>query len=520
MVNGKCSIAAAERAAVLINATGAVEEEETANLIPLGIFIGATASIVINVSQNMLARGGRAGVWVPLFALAAISNFVAFSFAPGSVLSPLEGLQFISNLAFGFITGNPGLLYPMAGQKPDTNNPKVSKQPSRSRFDWDRVTPYGRRSILGTAVVIGGVVLPVLGGAGTPPAKFDEEAIECFWRQSTTIVYLAVCVVVSAACLIAWKSMRSEKYVRSKRDLEDDKLVVRSIWAKHGCDTKKALKAGAAEVAEFRRQTRLKHVDTRWYSLALYGLGAALIGGLAVIQAKAISELIEILIQEGFGIMRRPLIWVTSVLVAGLFVAWLKLLEYAPLIFPQIAAIPTLQGGYIIFASIGPGIFLEELQQLSTLNLVLFFSGMALIATGVALMLSSGPPEKPFYQATFWWGVGSREYDPYSLSFRPEAEIPNIPPGLLNAHAEPKSAAEARRKRQLLREWDKYLAEKEEALKAHKQEYEENGPEAEKAARGEAVAILGVPAEATVVGVVQGVALKQEMLPLLSMRGV
>lgn len=282
-------------------------------------------------------------MWGAIFATAAISNFLAFFFAPGSVLSPLEGSQFVTNLAFGFVTNNRALLYPTEGLPADEKN-KDGQRP-RVWFSLWRVTPYGRLSILGTAIVMGGVVLPVLGGAGTPPAELDEEAVECFWRQPTTIAYLASCVLVSASCLFAWWMMRDGKYEQSKEDKEEDDLVVQKIWRRHGCGTKEELKAGAAEVAEYRQKVRLDHVDARWQSLALYGLGSALIGGLAVTQAKAVSALITVLIEDGFDIMRRPLIWITSVLVAALFVVWLKLLAKAPLIFPQISAIPTLQGG-------------------------------------------------------------------------------------------------------------------------------------------------------------------------------
>ncbi|HCH65129.1 MAG TPA: hypothetical protein DFR83_20160 [Deltaproteobacteria bacterium] len=230
------------------------------------------------------------------------------------------------------------------------------------------------------------------------------------------------------------------RYVPSARQKEIDKLVIRKIWLEKGCDSKRKLKAGAAEVERYRTEVRKKTMDGRWYSLAAYALFATIVGGFAVIQAKVISELIEVLIQEGFDIMARALIWITSVLVAVLFIAWLQLLANAPLIFPQVAAIPTLQGGYIIFASIGPGVFLEELSQLDGTGRLYFWGGMASIAVGIALMIASGPPPAPFYQATFWMGEDYLSRDEKTGLWEVNADSPDLPENLRDMYDPPKSA--------------------------------------------------------------------------------
>lgn len=95
----------------------------------------------------------------------------------------------------------------------------------------------------------------------------------------------------------------------------------------------------------YRAEKKKEYVDRSATNLVLYATFSAIIGGFAVIQAKAISELVEILLFEGLNILTRPLIWITAGLVAGLFVAWLNLLKTAPDLYPAVSAIPVMQGG-------------------------------------------------------------------------------------------------------------------------------------------------------------------------------
>ena len=436
-----CSEAASARAAALGPAGSG--ESDTQNLIPLGIAIGLSASIVINLAQNFVARGWAVRVWTTAFAIACASNFVAFSFAPGSILSPLEGAQFVTNLVFNMAIGNRALLDPVGE--------------SRGLLNPMRITIYGWKTIFGTAFVVVGVILPVLGGSGVAPAVFDEEAILCFWKKPGTIVYLSVLTGVALLAGVVFRVLRAVRwpegvqlppgvkpgdyrYVRSQHQKEIDNLAIRKIWR----DNEQHLKAGADEVERYRTAVRLENLDGRWYSLAAYALFATIIGGFAVIQAKVISELIEVLIQEGFDIMARALIWITSVLVAVLFVVWLQLLANAPLIFPQVAAIPTLQGGYIIFASTGPGIFLEELAQLDGTGRLYFWGGMASIAVGIALMIASGPPPAPFYQATFWMGEDHLSRDEKTGLYEVNADSPDLPKNLEHMYDPAENSEDAR----------------------------------------------------------------------------
>lgn len=409
MVSGTCTTEAFARDVALKNVSGTVEDEEETNLVPLGIVIGLSASIIINVAQNCIARGWFVSFWTAAFAIACASNFIAFSFAPGSVLSPLEGAQFVTNLLFHLINGNAAILYPtrakmearkaqnkMAGIKYDP----IADGPSYAFCNPQRIKPYGWKVIAGTVFVLGGVVLPVLGGAGATAPVFDEDAVQCFWEQRTSIIYHASLASVALVALVLWLLWR--KPGPSDQQKKVDLLMVQYLWRSNGCDTKEGLKRGAKEVAEYKAESKKEYVDQSAVNLLLFATFSAIVGGFAVIQAKAISELVEILIMEGTDILTRRLVWITTGLVVGLFVTWLNLLKAAPELYSGVSAIPVMQGGYIIFASIGPGVHLEELQQLENTNLVLFITGMVCILVGISMMASGADPDKPYFAPTFW----------------------------------------------------------------------------------------------------------------------
>eukprot|EP00966_Prymnesium_polylepis_P060206 1396658-Prymnesium_polylepis.1 len=89
--NGECRSAAALRLA----SSG----DEAPNQVWIGILLGIAGSIGVNVGQNIQNAGwdksGAQGCTWRLTGLAifvgfAIVNFVAFGFAPASILSPLE----------------------------------------------------------------------------------------------------------------------------------------------------------------------------------------------------------------------------------------------------------------------------------------------------------------------------------------------------------------------------------------------------------------------------------------------
>jgi hypothetical protein len=84
----------------------------------VGVLMGVAGSVGINIGQNIQAmsmqkldekglarpwtsRGWRIGMW--LFIIFSIINFAALAFAPASILTPIESIQFVTNVAFNRI---------------------------------------------------------------------------------------------------------------------------------------------------------------------------------------------------------------------------------------------------------------------------------------------------------------------------------------------------------------------------------------------------------------------------------
>ena len=106
------------------NSTGGCIPEEECNdddpecskgsvLLIIGIVLGLTASIGINLGNNLQSLGMEMQeaqglekktktFWIgaQMFAVASIVNFAAFAFAPAALLAPLESVQFVTNLLF------------------------------------------------------------------------------------------------------------------------------------------------------------------------------------------------------------------------------------------------------------------------------------------------------------------------------------------------------------------------------------------------------------------------------------
>ena len=90
------------------------ESELGATGVIIGVIMGLVSSIFINVGQNIQSLGAmarpeyqnnpcssktwRIGLYVFLFG--SIGNQVSFTFAPASVLVPLEAVQFVTNVIF------------------------------------------------------------------------------------------------------------------------------------------------------------------------------------------------------------------------------------------------------------------------------------------------------------------------------------------------------------------------------------------------------------------------------------
>lgn len=318
-------------------------EDAPTNLIGLGIAIGLSASIVINLAQNAeqrlkpvyegegaskkLVKGnpGQHGIAILFIAIAAISNFGAFALAPASVLAPLEGSQFVANLGFHWYVGTKQL-----------------------RTNLVRI-------LIGTGLVVAGVVLPVLAASDVVP-RFDMEAMLCMTRREQWLWTLTGARIAAVASVGAYVYLVQRK--KEKRIFDEDGLSISTA------------------------------------EMFFYSVGSALVGGYAVANAKIISELLEMMFSNSqWELWGDWFFWSTVANVTIFFVLWVALLGSGPRYHPAISIIPALQGLYIVFSSIGGGLYFQEFHYFDTRDSLLYFGGMGLICVGLVLMVPVRMPK-------------------------------------------------------------------------------------------------------------------------------
>ena len=140
----------------------------------VGVLMGLTASIGINLGNNMQALGlskmtklgleKKPRVWwigTLLFAFASIINFAAFPFAPAAVLAPLESIQFVTNLLF-------------------------------ARFVNKRTITWAM--IFGSGLTIGGTILTIVFGPNKVVEFPNVDEVAALWGKAPWIVYLVIVI--------------------------------------------------------------------------------------------------------------------------------------------------------------------------------------------------------------------------------------------------------------------------------------------------------------------------------------
>ena len=149
----------------------------------LGVVMGCVGSISINIGNNLQAKGhaeaqahaaGTAAapktnlfvLGTAVFVLASIIQFVAFAFAPASVVAPLESLQFVSNVAFAKYV----------------NNQVVT-----------------RRMLGGTSLILLGTVIAVTLGPKDGRQLFTLEQLVGFWAAPGWLIYLSFVIGLALA---------------------------------------------------------------------------------------------------------------------------------------------------------------------------------------------------------------------------------------------------------------------------------------------------------------------------------
>ena len=271
-----------------------------------------------------------------IFLVASIVNFVAFAFAPASMLAPLEAIQVVAQLFIGRI---------------------IFKNP---------ITPLAAGS---TAVTFAGVIGVVL---SVPPKVYAFSIPQLFalWSDPLWVIYL--CLILAAAAAMQ---------------------ITHVIYRR-------------AEVAG----------KPKWKSHAVtpvtYAGAAAIVGALSVSQAKAISEVVTLLLACFINVFADAFFYITLFMLAASGGIWLNRLTAALGLYDPNFIIPLLQSCYIAFATISGGVFFQEFVTmiqdwwrwpLFALGLCtmllglcgLFVAGMRAADAKAASEKAGGPPSGP-----------------------------------------------------------------------------------------------------------------------------
>ena len=341
-------------------------EDSDAGAVVLGIVLGLFASVGINLGQNLQKSGqddfSKAWLALPgtvLFIGSAIVNFVAFAFAPASVLAPLEGAQFVTNFAYGLVTRNK-VLYEPANEASGTKGYYKCKPVSFT--------------LIGTLLVVVGIFLPIL-KASTEVAKFDVSAIWCFWGGRLWWIYFLSTLTIGAGCVVLYRILR--RGFDPPQVTKNTGIQVRRF----GCCGPKQDKY----VTFIRKKDNIYRNNS--LHMVLYAAPSAIVGAFSVVQAKAISELVELFLNGDYSILGEWLFYQCVLLIIVGLGPWFYLLNRATFYFQVLAILPLMQGFYIIFSSLGGGIFFEEFNSFTSEQAWYFSIGLSLIVVGLWFIL-------------------------------------------------------------------------------------------------------------------------------------
>jgi len=295
----------------------------------VGIVLGLTASIGINLGNNLQALGlsiqAQSGeekkprVWwigAVTFGVASLINFGAFGFAPAAVLAPLESIQFVTNLIFGKVVNKAIITNKMYG---------------------------------GSALVVSGCIIAVSFGPNKV-AKFTEEDLRQFWYATGWIVYCSFLVgFFCAAQLVHLKFERARTLAQAYKH---DSIILPVTFA----------------------------------------TSSAIVGSMCVVMSKCMSELTEIFVTgpNGPDVLASPLFYISLVLTVIFLCAWLYRLNAALGKYDPLFIIPLLQSNYILFSISSGGVYFQEFGMLDAKAWIFFMLGIGIMFGGLFLLAPSG----------------------------------------------------------------------------------------------------------------------------------
>lgn len=279
--------------------TTAATDGDTVNLAWLGIMLGLLASIGINVGNNMQAVGLQQQT-------ESGSEKQTKTFIVGTVLFAVASV--INFGAFGFAPA--AILAPLEGVQFISNL-------CFARFVNKKHVSL--RMVSGSALVIVGVVISIMAGpSGVAAFSFDD--LICFWTSWGWLLYLSLVITVATTC----------------QGLH--------VWYQRRLDAGRALPSSATVLP------------------VTFAISAALVGSQAVVQAKSMSELVELVFDPAVGVLGLLGHWFFYFCLVLLFLSgglWLNRLSAALGKYDPLFIIPMLQSNYILFSTVTGGIFFQ-----------------------------------------------------------------------------------------------------------------------------------------------------------------
>lgn len=302
-------------------------------LICVGILLGLLGSIFINVGNNMQALGMHkeeaAG------SDAAKKKSGACIKIAGTVL--FIGGSVINFTAFALAAAS--VLAPLEAVQ-FVSNLIFARLVTK--------TAISKKMVLGSVFIVGGTVAAV-GSGPMSVYSFDIETLVGFWTVPAWIVYVIFANTMA--------------------------LATQALWLYH----QTALDRGEPK----RNFATILPVT--------YALTSALVGTQSVVQAKCISELLELWMGGVCMIWGEWYTYFVLVLFLATVGFWLYRLNAALGKYDPLFIIPLLQASYIVFATVAGGIYFREFETFAWWQLALFIAAICVMFCGLVMLM---PPNK------------------------------------------------------------------------------------------------------------------------------
>ena len=251
-------------------------------------------------------------------------------------------------------------------------------------------TTVSRKMVAGSALIVGGTVGAVASG---PMAvySFSTAQLRGFWRSPLWIGYV----------LFAWSTS----------------LGMQAFWH---AETRRVRAGGAACGPPALMPT-------------LYAISSALIGTQSVVQAKALSELIELWLSGAEAIWSSGFTYAVLGYFAVTVGFWLYRLNAALGKYDPLFIIPQLQASYIVLATLAGGIYFQEFQSLTWWQLLAFAGSIGVLFVGLRMLmpkmgdksLGPSPPTQPQLSQP---SPPGQEGEMPMLEIDDDGELPGRPP--------------------------------------------------------------------------------------------